>query len=356
LDPIIPVDPVSQIGTEIDQPPAELLSTETLVAYLESRRLLAPGAAVEVTQLDGGVSNVVLSAVVLSGEHGTERWVVKQALPRLRVAELWLAKRERAISEAHALGLAGRITPDTVPAVLDLDRDRCALTITGAPAGWTTWKRRLLAGDVEPTVATRLGATLAAWHTATFRDDSVARQFDDFEAFDQLRVDPFYRVVAERRLELADAIAALTSRMEATHVCLVHGDYSPKNVLVGDGLWVIDFEVAHYGDPAFDVAYMLNHLLLKLIHVPEAAAQLSLCASSFWGAYRAAVPAELRPDLAYVLAHVGVLMVARVDGKSPVEYLTAEGCDAARVSGSQLLLDPPDTLAGALAIVTSGRP
>lgn len=349
MDPIIRLDRVSQIGTEIDRSPADLLSTETLVSYLESRNLLPSGAEVEVTQLDGGVSNVVLAA-----DHGAERLVVKQALPRLRVRELWLAKRERAISEARALGLVGRLTPDTVPALLDLDRDNCALTIAGAPASWTTWKRRLLAGDVDQAVATRLGATLAAWHTASFRDESVARQFDDFEAFDQLRVDPFYRVVAERRVELADAIAALRSRMEATHACLVHGDYSPKNVLVGDGLWVIDFEVAHYGDPAFDVAYMLNHLLLKLIHVPGAAARLASSASSFWNAYRTAVPAQLCPDLVYVLAHVGLLMVARVDGKSPVEYLTVQGREAARTSGSRLLLDPPDTLDRAIGIVSSG--
>jgi aminoglycoside phosphotransferase (APT) family kinase protein len=349
LDPIIPLDPISQIGTEIDQAPADLLTTGTLVSYLKSRSLLPSGAVVEVTQLDGGVSNVVLAA-----DCGGQRLVVKQALPRLRVRELWLAKRERAISEAEALALAGRITPDTVPAVLDLDRDNCALTIAGAPTSWGTWKSRLLAGDVDPTVASRLGSILASWHTATFRDDSVARQFDDYEAFDQLRVDPFYTVVAERRLELADAIAALKARMDATHACLVHGDYSPKNVLVGDGLWVIDFEVAHYGDPAFDVAYMLNHLLLKLIHVRESATQLALSANSFWDAYRAAVVAEPRPQLAYVLAHVGLMMVARVDGKSPVEYLTAEERDAARMIGSGLLLDPPDTLDAAIEIVTAG--
>jgi aminoglycoside phosphotransferase (APT) family kinase protein len=327
--------------------PGELLSVGTLRAYLDMRGVLALGAPAEVSQLDGGVSNVVLAA-----DDGATRMVVKQALPRLRVRELWLAKRERAISEAEALTIAATITPDAVPALIDSDRDNCALTIAGAPASWSTWKSRLLAGEVDPTVASRLGSILARWHGATFEDDGVANAFADYEAFDQLRVDPFYRVVAERRHELADASAALMARMEATHVCLVHGDYSPKNVLVGDGLWVIDFEVAHYGDPAFDVAYMLNHLLLKLIHVRESAAQLRLSANCFWDAYRAAVPAELRPDLVYVLAHVGLLMVARVDGKSPAEYLTAPERDAARTIGSGLLLDPPDSLDGAVAIVT----
>jgi aminoglycoside phosphotransferase (APT) family kinase protein len=329
--------------------PGELLSVGTLRAYLDMRDLLPLGVPAEVSQLDGGVSNVVLAA-----DDGATRMVVKQALPQLRVSQLWLAKRERAISEAQALTLAARITPDAVPALIDSDRDNCALTIAGAPTSWSTWKSRLLAGDVDPTVASRLGSILARWHGATFEDDSVASAFADYEAFDQLRVDPYYTVVAARRQELAEPIAALKSRMGATHACLVHGDYSPKNVLVGDGLWVIDFEVAHYGDPAFDVAYMLNHLLLKLIHVRESTAQLALSANSFWNAYREAVPAELRPDLVYVLAHVGLLMVARVDGKSPVEYLSAQEGDAARVIGSRLLLDPPDTLDRAIEIVTSG--
>jgi aminoglycoside phosphotransferase (APT) family kinase protein len=325
--------------------PDELLSVETLRAYLDVRNVMPLGVPAEVSQLDGGVSNVVLLA-----DDGATRVVVKQALPQLRVRELWLAKRERAISEAEALTLAAMLTPDAVPALVDLDRDNCTLTIAGAPASWSTWKRRLLAGDVDPVVASRLGNILAAWHGATFNDDSVASAFADYEAFDQLRVEPFYRFVAGRREELADAIADVTTRMEATHVCLVHGDYSPKNVLVGDSLWVIDFEVAHFGDPAFDLAFMLNHLLLKLIHVQQSAVALGVTANSFWNAYQAAIPSGLAPELPYVLRHAGAQMVARVDGKSPAEYLTPPERNAARTIGSRLLLDPPDSIEGAVGI------
>jgi 5-methylthioribose kinase len=293
--------------------------------------------------------------VVLAAECGATSVVVKQALPRLRVPELWLAKRERAISEADALVLAATITPGAVPAVLDLDRDSCALTIAAAPRGWSTWKSRLLAGDADPAIASRLGSILGSWHRATVADDGVARRFADYEAFDQLRVDPFYRTVAQRHPELADAIGALMARMEATHLCLVHGDYSPKNVLVGDGVWVIDFEVAHFGDPAFDVAYMLNHLLLKLVHVPRSSPELELSANCFWNAYRTAVPAELAPELPYLLGHVGALMVARVDGKSPAEYLARPEQEIAREAGSRLLLEPPQTLRAAIEAVRRAR-
>ena len=112
---------------------------------------------------------------------------------------------------------------------------------------------------------------------------------------------------------------------------------------------MIDFEVAHYGDPAFDVAFMLSHLLLKRLHQPWASAELGRCAEEFWGAYQG-IAARFCPRAEYVLGHVGCLMVARVDGKSPVDYLSAPDREAARHIGSVFLLDPPDSLGHALAL------
>jgi 5-methylthioribose kinase len=323
-----------------------LLSAESAAPYLVARGVFAEGEQLEVQTLGGGVSNVVLAV-----RGGARRVVLKQALPRLNVADDWPAKRERALTEAEALRLAARIAPGSVPGVLDVDPDACALVIEEAPEGWVAWKDCLLAGEADAAVARRLGELLGAWHSATFGDADVARAFDDVEAFDQLRVDPYYRTVARRLPPLAPAVEAYVSRMEATHVCLVHGDYSPKNVLVGGGLWVLDFEVAHVGDPTFDLAFMLNHLLLKRIHVPGAARPLEACADAFLDAYRGAVPPALAPEAGYVLGHVGCLMVARVDGKSPAEYLLPEGRARARAAGTELMLRPPDSLDGAFEVV-----
>jgi 5-methylthioribose kinase len=220
--------------------------------------------------------------------------------------------------------------------------------MTAAPSGWATWKERLLVADADAAIARRLGEILAAWHGATFRRDELSQSFADQEVFDQLRVDPYYRTVARRRPELAEAVGAYVRRLGATRACIVHGDYSPKNVLVGDGLWVIDFEVAHLGDPAFDVAFMLNHLLLKRLHLGDAGHEIEGCVRSFWKGYSDAVRRELTPDPHYVLGHVGCLMVARVDGKSPAEYLTPADREAARTVGSRLLLAPPASLETAL--------
>jgi 5-methylthioribose kinase len=289
--------------------------------------------------LSGGVSNVVLAV-----ESEGLRAVVKQALPRLRVADEWLATQDRALTEADALRLAAELTPGAVPAVLDVDDSSYAIVIAMAPAGWVNWKDELLAGAVDPTVAARLGTVLATWHRAT-AGDSRAWRLADTEAFEQLRVDPYHRTVMARRPELAESIAEVVDQMLATRTCLVHGDFSPKNVLVGPAdLWVLDFEVAHVGDPAFDLGFMLNHLLLKSIHRPDGAARYYDCARSFLTTYAEGVPEELLPPLPYVLAHVGTLVLARVDGKSPAEYLTEGERAAARRVGEDLLTGPPASL------------
>ena len=278
----------------------------------------------------------------------TTRVVVKQALPRLRVEDEWLAKRERALNEARALRLAHTITPGCVPALLDVDRDRCTLDDDGGTGRLEDLEGQAPRGRGRCGGGRRLGEILAAWHGATFLDEELSESYGDPEVFDQLRIDPYYRTVARRRPRLASAVEAYVRRMGATRVCIVHGDYSPKNVLVGGGLWVIDFEVAHFGDPAFDVAFMLNHLLLKRLHLGGPGSGIESCVTGFWDGYSGAVPEVVLPDLRYVLGHVGCLMVARVDGKSPAEYLSPDEREAARTAGSRLLLAPPDSLDAAL--------
>jgi 5-methylthioribose kinase len=324
-----------------------MLGAETVGAYLERRGTISPGTTIEVVELGGGVSNVVLS--VRTGDRGL---VIKQSLARLRVADEWLAKRERIITEGEALRLANRLTPGAVPEVIDLDARALTLTMASAPQAWRNWKDCLLLGQAEPIVAGGLGRVLATWHRETADDTTIAAGFADIEAFEQLRVDPYYRTVMRRRPALAEAIGGYADRMLANRRCLVHGDYSPKNVLVGDEhCWVLDFEVAHFGDPAFDLAFMLNHLMLKAIHRPQTAAEYEACACAFWDTYRVAVPADL-VDEAYVLGHVGCLMLARVDGKSPAEYLTESERTIARTVGERLLSGTVRQLEDAWVVVT----
>jgi len=239
------------------------------------------------------------------------------------------------------------MTPDEVPQVLHVDSVLQAIVIAKAPDAWTDWKTQMLAGVVRPAIAQRVGHLLALWHTGTVDSKVLADpMFADPRSFESLRVDPYYRTVARAHPEHADGINEVMQRMASTRICLVHGDFSPKNILVagdkGDQVWVIDFEVAHLGDPTFDVAFLISHLFLKSLHLPHLARELDDCAAAFLASYRSAGGGF---DPPYLLQQVGALLLARVFGKSPVEYLSSEQQARAAGIGARLLKGTTTTYA-----------
>jgi 5-methylthioribose kinase len=314
----------------------ELLDERSVAAYLVERGVLDGAGAVTVRELSGGVSSIVLAV-----DDGRRTVVVKQSLEYLRVGEGWRADRRRVLAEGAALRLMGSITPDRVPRVLDTDPVRLAITIEAAPAGARDWRERLLAGDVEdaPQVGGVLGETLGRWHAATAGDAATAAAFDRIADFRALRLDPYFAAAAERRPELGPVLAPYVDELAGPGRCLVHGDFSPKNVLVGAGtLWVIDHEVAHVGQPVFDLAFLLCHLALKSLHRPGDAAALRAAADAFLAAYARQHPL---PDGTNVAGHVGCLLLARVHGKSAAGYLDPLARLATHRLGLSLATDPP---------------
>ena len=273
----------------------ELLSASTVGAYLQARKVLPHGDSIRVEELGGGVSNVVLAVSWKTAASSSSRRFRGSAsrTSGLPSGSARSTRRARCSWRTRSRLDASRLSSTST-------RDLCTLTMTAAPSGWATWKERLLTADADAAVARSARGDprrLARRHVP--ERASSRESFGDQEVFDQLRVDPYYRTVARRRPELAEAVGAYVRRMGATRACIVHGDYSPKNVLVGDGLWVIDFEVAHFGDPGFDVAFMLNHLLLKRLHLGGRAARSRSCARGFWEGYSGA-------------------RAARADARSPV--------------------------------------
>jgi thiamine kinase-like enzyme len=321
------------------------LDETTVLPYLDRRGILAAsgGLPTRVAPLGGGVSSVVLLV-----ERGDQRLVVKQPRRRLLVKEEWTANPGRAVTEARALKIAGGRNPEAVPPLLDVDAEMSVLTVAAAPAAWQSWKDLLLQGIAEPSVGACLGRLLGRWHLWSSQHRDQFSELEDVEVFVQLRIDPYHRTTAARHPALADQFAQAETELLApsSRYCFVHGDFSPKNVLLGRGpdraqageeqLWVIDFEVAHVGNPVFDVAFLVTHMVLKSLHRPEQADEYRACAQEFLDSYGHAVTIG---DESLGL-HVGCLLLARVDGKSPAEYLTAEEQVAARRLGWALVADP----------------
>jgi len=275
--------------------------------------------------LTGGVSSEIYRV-----EDGSRIFVVKRALEKLRVQADWRADPGRNVYERLYLERVGQIVPGSVPRVLSAHDGYFTMEWLGGD--WENWKSRLLAGDCRVGDAAAAGRILGRIHRATFGDAALQREFDTTENFRQLRLDPYLQTVAGKHPGHRRLIETEIARIASTRECLVHGDYSPKNMLLsGDRLMVLDCEVAWFGDPAFDLAFLLNHLLLKaLYHAPADKGLKTLFTSAqkaYFGERNLADEREFDNRTARILL---LLLLARVDGKSPVEYLSPDQQDKVR--------------------------
>jgi aminoglycoside phosphotransferase (APT) family kinase protein len=313
---------------------------EPVLAFLRTAGLADARDVPVASALTGGVSSDIWKVELRSGPV-----CVKRALPRLRVAQLWEAPVERNRYEWRWMQAAARVAPGCAPRVLAHDDAGMFAMEYLDEERFPLWKRELRAGRADPDFARAVGARLAAIHAATAGDAAVAAQFATDAGFHAIRLEPYLLATARRHPDLAARLEALAARTAATHEALVHGDVSPKNILVGArGPVFLDAECAWFGDPAFDLAFCLNHLLLKCLWVPAAAPRFLECFDALGASYLAGYGgAALEARAASLLPG---LLLARVDGKSPVEYVTAEAQKArVRRVARGLLLEPPQSLA-----------
>jgi len=308
--------------------------------YVKNRGIESTG--IRVVELGGGVSNTVLLV-----ESVKLRFILKQALGKLRVQQEWIADRRRIFRESAALEkLTACLPAGSLPEVLFEDHENFAFAMSAAPASSRCWKDLLLEGEIRVETAERVGALLARMVSGAWRQADCEREFGDQTIFHQLRIDPYYRATAERHPGLERRAAQLIAESASRRVSLVHGDWSPKNFLVdGSQVMAIDFEVIHFGDPSFDSAFMLNHFLLKSFYRPQWAGLYAAAALRFWDTFASRVPPEAWIEPA-TLQHLGWLLLARVDGKSPAEYLgQGELPDRVRRFARRLIVKPPASVA-----------
>jgi aminoglycoside phosphotransferase (APT) family kinase protein len=273
------------------------------------------------TALTDGVSSEILRV-----DEGDRSFVVKRALARLKVRDEWKANADRNRYEQMYIEYVGRFLPEAVPRLLDCPRDHGYFAMELLGREFTSWKALLLRGEARTEHAERAAEILAAVHARSAGDGEAAARFDTTVNFIDLRIDPYLLTTGRRHAELRPLFEAEAERLAASRICLVHGDFSPKNMMVSAERFVLlDCEVAWYGDPAFDLAFVFTHLLLKALYHAPRELGLDELSRAFRRRYRERVGEAM--DTAALEARAArllpMILLARVDGKSPVEYLTA---------------------------------
>jgi aminoglycoside phosphotransferase (APT) family kinase protein len=313
-----------------ERPPVEIL------AALERMHLSGASAG---ERLTGGVSSDIWRIELPRGPI-----CVKRALAKLRVAADWCAPVERNRYEArwmrHAEGFA--------PRLLGQDEQSGTLAMEYLPPeNHPLWKNQLRDGVAAPVFATNVATALVTIHANTAADEQIATEFPTDAIFYDIRLEPYLVATGRAHPDLAERLRALVVVTQVNKKALVHGDISPKNILHGpNGPVFLDAECAWWGDPAFDLAFCLNHLLLKCLWTPPARTGFLRCFDVLSSAYLRRVnwePAAALEQRAAAL--LPGLFLARVDGKSPVEYITDDASkDRVRRVARALLAEPPERL------------
>ena len=312
-----------------------------LIRYLDERGYLKGQAQPGIRILHGGVSNRTVLVEFVGAS-----WVLKQALSQLRVAVGWFADPARIHREALGLRWLQQLAPPgSVPQLVFEDFDQHILGMEAVPQPHENWKSLLLQGQLDQNLIAQFGELLGTVHRNAFhRRAEILSLFEDRSFFEELRLEPYYAYAASQVSEAAPFLDRLIEETRATSLTLVHGDYSPKNILVHAGkLVLLDHEVIHFGDPSFDLGFSLTHLLSKAHHLPELRLAFSQAAILYWDTYRETLGLQAwveQLERRTVRQTIGCLL-ARIAGRSPLEYLTAEERDRQRSASIKLMASPP---------------
>lgn len=316
---------------------------EEVLGSLMGLGLLDKPASARFQALTGGVSSDIWKV-----ETAGRVLCVKRALAKLKVEADWFAPVERSRYEVAWYRVANEKVPGSAPRILAYD-DKAMLCVMEYldPQTHSLWKSALRDGRADRKQATHAGAILGRIHAEAAKDNAAKAQFPRRDIFQAIRLEPYLEATAAKHPDLQEQLFSLSRRTAATCLTMIHGDVSPKNILLGPkGPVFLDAECACIGDPAFDIAFCLNHFLLKCLWAPQSKGDFLACFDAMSSHYLAEVDWEASDALeARAASLLPGLFLARVDGKSPVEYITnEEDREKVRRSARALLFDPPARL------------
>lgn len=272
----------------------------------------------KITSLSGGVSCDICLI-----QDGSKSFVVKQALAKLKVKQDWFADTNRNMYEQLYLQYLNKILPEYAPKVIASFEHDNLFVMEYLGDDYNDWKHCLLNKEFDHQSAELIGQALGLIHQKSWHDPLVEKQFDSSKNFKQLRISPYFETLVNIYPEHSQEILTLCEKILQNKHSLIHGDFSPKNILVKKGhIKIIDCEVAWYGDPSFDIAFMLHHLFIKYIHFNDES--FLALSETFFNAYKASLGIDLinQISIEHLAKTTLLLMLARIDSKSPVEYLS----------------------------------
>jgi 5-methylthioribose kinase len=332
------------------------LSDETLPELLRALGLARPGDRVSVEPAGDGNINWVRRATLDGDVHRS--YVVKQARPALERFPQYQAPTERIVCEARYLDLARRFDAEGVlPRVLAFDEPNRVLVLEDL-GGAERLDRALARGADASAALVTLARFLGRVHRGTRGDASLVPRFAN-GAMQRLHGDHIFALpfapndftlpprTAERAAELrADtALREAAARAYARYLepvgALVHGDVQAGNVLLPDGgVKLLDAEIAHVGDPAFDVGTLLAHRLLPDAAAGRPAAAIATLAAC-WDAYREAHGAQGMPALADALRYAGLEVLRRTLGAARVPAVASDDAGLFAIAAGLALVRAP---------------
>lgn len=305
-----------------DKSMIDIAQEEVLEQYLQKKLLVKSNDDHKIYYCKGGVSGTV--AFVQRKEK--KPLIIKQALAQLKTKDTWICDPNRMYIEYESNRIYHELMPNYAPEVYFYDQDNYIYGREAVPDGCPMWKENLMQGILDFEVARKSIEVLVEIHNECSVREDIKEKFKDKEIFYGLRISPYIDFTVGKHPEITEFAKRISQEMMESSITLVHGDYSPKNIMViGRDISVLDYEVAHYGHPAFDMAFFSNHFILKAIKFTDYSgaylAMLKYIVNIYFSKMN--YMDKNRFESTYIRT-LAMLMLARVDGKSPVEYLVGD--------------------------------
>lgn len=241
-----------------------MLNKKNLKKYLLEHNLTEDVQKCEVEELSGGIINRIFRAKTEKGV-----FVLKQFLDKAKIDKNIRLSPKRFFYEKYAINYLDRILDKKItPPIVFFDDKNKIICMKDLGVN-NRLDNLMLSNRLKPDVFSKIGKVLAEIHNKSFFNDSLSLLFDN-EEFQELKFDyRYYRTM--KYSSLIYARDELIQNCRKNKITFIHNDLKINNFFVLDNnkFCLIDYEGSYYGDPAFEVGYLLGHLFVYYFNQPN---------------------------------------------------------------------------------------